>query len=131
MVFFNYKLGVHIMKSIVCLAVALSMVLIGCSAPRGLAHRASRPISNIEEAQRTPLEIQFADNFVKQTTNTQYFVAQSPLGDNLNILAGDFYTNGLAQNCRKGYFFKNNSQIQFAVCKGSDEQYRVVKPLVD
>ena len=115
----------------VCLVIASSLILSACSAPRGLAHKASRPILNIEEPQRTPLEVQFADNFVKQATNTQYFVAQSPLGDNLSILVGDFYTNGLSQNCRKGYFFQNNTQTQFTVCKGSDEQYRVVKPLID
>lgn len=114
-----------------CFTIASALILSACSAPRGLAHKASRPISDIVEAQRTPLEIQFVDNFVKQATNTQYFVEQSPLGNNLNIIVGDFYTNALSQNCRKGYYYQDNTQIQFAVCKGSDEQYRVVKPLID
>lgn len=110
-----------------CLTIVTSIT--GCSAPRGLEHKASLPTPYQEPAADEQTK-QFALSVGEAMTDTQITLPWSPIGENVNIFSGTFYTNGLGERCKKAYYQVNNANIQFAVCQNAETKtWHYVKPL--
>lgn len=107
-----------------------AFLLASCAAPRGLAHKASRPVAVVEQPVLSASEQKFISDFISKPMNWTGTMTDTPFGDEVSVNAGEFYVNGLDQKCRKGFVQEGFSTNQFAVCQntGSD-QYRVVEPL--
>lgn len=114
------------------LFILITVLLVSsCSSPRGLSHRASTPEQIDDKASLSSSEQSFINEFLKLPVNSNTIFALSPIGNNVNVVAQEFYTNALDQKCRKGFFIINNNPNQFAVCQNKQGQWRYIKPLVN
>lgn len=122
------------MKHSLALSAALltAVLLTACAAPRGLAHRATRPVAVIDEGPRSEAERQFTEAFAAMPDGWQGTMSATPFGDDVSLSAGSFYVSGLGQKCRRGYLQDGYQAFQFAVCQNDDAggSYRVVGPLI-
>ena len=116
----------------VLFAALLSAVLLpACTAPRGLAHRATRPVPVIDEEPQSESERQFTEAFVALPVSWEGTMSATPFGEDVIISAGSFYVSGLAQKCRRGYLQDGSQAFAFAVCENdASGSYRVVGPLI-
>ena len=111
------------------IGIATSLVLGACSSPRGLNHKATRPIADIsyetqsEEVQAFAKEIALAPDF------TTIHMAYTPFGSNLDVEVGQNYINGLSQKCRKARVEGSYNMQDFAVCEDSDGIWRYIPSL--
>lgn len=112
-------------------ALLAAAMLSACTAPRGLAHRATRPVPVIDEEPRSAAEQQFVDAFIAMPVNWQGTMSGTPFGDEVSISADSFYVSGLGQKCRRGFLQDGYQAFQFAVCQNDGTgNYRVVGPLI-
>ena len=104
----------------------------GCSStPRGLAHKANRPIADAPLIVQS-LEVQtFAREVSALSVGERAFFASSPLGYNLEVTGRPFYDNALGEHCRTVQASLGHGSKIFAVCQQSDGSWRYVAPLTD
>lgn len=113
-----------------CSCVLAAVILAGCaSAPRGLSHKAARPVADIAPAVQGA-EIQaFAKGVSQLQTGLSVYFADSPLGSGMNITGQDFYENALGEHCRLALAASAGRGETFAVCRQSDGSWRYAEPL--
>ncbi len=112
-----------------------AMALTGCSStPRGLAHKAYRPVAERVLVKQDLATAQFAREVSLMGDGQSSYFASSPLGSELTVTARPFYLSGLGEKCRQaaaaGAVSSSDGVTQiFAVCEQSDGSWRYVAPL--
>lgn len=116
---------------VLAVVVPSTMILTACSStPRGLDHKATRPVAQIEgEAQSSDVQL-FAQQVSAMVVGDTKVFLQSPLGESITVTALPFYSNGLGEDCRKAQAQYSQTSTLFAVCKNSDGTWRYIAPLI-
>lgn len=116
---------------VLAVVVPSTMILTACSStPRGLDHKATRPVAQIEvEKQNAQVEL-FSQEVSAMVVGESRVFAQSPLGDSVTVTALPFYTSGLGEECRKAQAQYSEMSSLFTVCKTENGTWRYIAPLV-
>lgn len=116
---------------VLAVVVPSTMILTACSStPRGLDHKATRPVAQIEvEAQSSDVQL-FAQQVSAMVVGESRVFAQSPIGDSVTVTALPFYTSGLGEECRKAQAQYSEMSSLFTVCKTENGTWRYIAPLV-
>lgn len=115
-------------KVFICLCLLISFFLTACSSPRGLNHKASRPIAVVYEEEQSQ-ELQIFAKTIATSNNNLISLTNTPFGNSVNIKLEHFYTNALGQKCRKAKVLNNNKTEEFAVCLGTNNVWRYISSL--
>lgn len=107
-----------------------AVTLSACSStPRGLAHKASRPVAEVNYvAQAAPIAA-FATAVAALPVGSSERFAMSPLGNDVMITGGEFYVSALGDDCRKAEVITGSQRLLFTVCHVSDGTWRYIAPL--
>ncbi len=109
--------------------VAFLLTIVGCSAPRGLDHKASAPTPYVEKDVSIN-EQEFANKVGEAMQNSDLVLSWSPKGENVTIHSGSVYINGLGERCKKAFYVQNTVNYQFAVCQNATSgTWRYIEPL--
>lgn len=109
---------IHFKKAVECasiIVIALTAIA-ACSTPRGLQHKASRPVAQISAVKQSAQVAQFAKNVSMMSVGSSDIFEFSPVGNAMTVNALNFYTNALNQKCRKAVFETSATVQEFAVC---------------
>lgn len=116
---------------VLAVVVPSTMILTACSStPRGLDHKATRPVAQIEvEKQNAQVEL-FSQEVSAMVVGETRVFNSSPLGDGVTVTALPFYTSGLGEDCRKAQAQYSQTSTLFTVCKTDNGIWRYIAPLV-
>lgn len=99
------------------------------SAPRGLAHKVSRPLSEVSYVSQDAPVAAFATAVAALPVGSTQRFDFSPLGNNVFVHAGEFYVSALGDDCRKAEAEVPGQRLLFTVCHVSDGTWRYIAPL--
>lgn len=107
-----------------------AVTLSACSStPRGLAHKASRPVAEVNYvAQAAPIAA-FATAVAALPVGSSERFPMSPLGNDVWVTGGEFYVSALGDDCRKAEVTTGSQRMLFTVCHVSDGTWRYIAPL--
>lgn len=107
-----------------------AVTLSACSStPRGLAHKASRPVAEVNYvAQAAPIAA-FATAVAALPVGSSERFTMSPLGNDVWVTGGEFYVSALGDDCRKAEVTTGSQRMLFTVCHVSDGTWRYIAPL--
>lgn len=128
---FDRVQGTALRKILVGLGLMVAaMTLSACSStPRGLAHKASRPVAEVNYvAQSAPIAA-FATAVAALPVGSSERFAMSPLGNDVMITGGEFYVSALGNDCRKAEVTTGSQRLLFTVCHVPDGTWRYIAPL--
>lgn len=107
-----------------------AVTLSACSStPRGLAHKASRPVAEVSYKAQDVLVASFATAVAALPVGSYERFDMSPLGNNVEVHAGEFYVSALGDDCRKAEVDTAGQRQLFTVCHVSDGTWRYIAPL--
>lgn len=113
-------------------AAAGIMLCTACSStPRGLAHKATRPIAEYAPVQQDLAVQQFALEVSQMADGQIMTFAQTPLGYGVQVTAQPAYVSALGEKCRKARAVVHGQSQLFTVCLQTDNTWRYVEPLAD
>lgn len=107
-----------------CVGVSVSVLLAGCSSPRGLGHELS-PRLPVEDATQSEVEASFAKEAGLLSAGSSALFDKTPLGTaQVTVLMQ--YTNGLGEVCTKVELKTQSSKSMAGLCEGKDGVWRYV-----
>ena len=118
-------------KAAIVLAVGAVLCTACSSTPRGLAHKATRPIAEYAPMQQDLAVQQFALEVSQMADGQIMTFTQTPLGYGVQVTAQSEYVSALGEKCRKARAAVNGQSQLFTVCLQSDNTWRYVEPLAD
>lgn len=112
------------LSSLGCVGVAVSVLLTGCSSPRGLGHE---PLPRLPVADTTQGEVEasFAKEAGVLPSGSSAFFDKTPVGT-AQVTALMQYTNGLGEVCTKVELKTQLSKSLAGLCEGKDGVWRYV-----
>lgn len=116
------------MKVLGILGMTMTLVLVGCSAPRGLGHTPSVP-SPVVDPEQSEVESTFAKEAGELTIGSVAFFAKTPVGYS-QVRALSRYVNGLSETCTKVEMKTQSGSALAGLCQDKDGVWRYV-PLSD
>lgn len=128
---FDRMQGTALSRVLVSVGLMVAAVtLSACSStPRGLAHKASRPVAEVGYvAQAAPIAV-FATAVAALPVGSSERFAKSPLGNDVMITGGEFYVSALGDDCRKAEVTTGSQRLLFTVCHVADGTWRYIAPL--
>lgn len=116
------------MKVLGILGLTMTLVLVGCSAPRGLGHIPSAPSPVVDPAQ-SEVESSFAKEAGELALGAVAMFEKTPVGSS-QVRALSRYVNGLGETCTKVEMKTQSGSALAGLCQGRDGVWRYV-PLSD
>lgn len=116
-------------KGAAVLAVGAVLCTACSSTPRGLAHKATRPIAQYAPVQQDLAVQQFALEVSQMAEGQVMTFTQTPLGYGVKVTAQPEYVSALGEKCRKARAAVNGQSQLFTVCLQSDNTWRYIEPL--
>lgn len=107
-----------------CVGVVVSVLLAGCSSPRGLGHEPS-PRLPVGDATQSEVEASFAKEAGVLPAGSSALFDKTPLGT-AQVTALMQYTNGLGEVCTKVELKTQTSKSLAGLCEGKDGVWRYV-----
>ncbi len=107
-----------------CVGVAVSVLLAGCSSPRGLGHEPS-PRLPVVDATQSEVKASFAKEAGVLPVGSSALFDKTPLGT-AQVTALMQYTNGLGEVCTKVELKTQTSKSLAGLCEGKDGVWRYV-----
>lgn len=107
-----------------CVGVAVSVLLAGCSSPRGLGHEPS-PRLPVGDATQSEVKASFAKEAGVLPVGSSALFDKTPLGT-AQVTALMQYTNGLGEVCTKVELKTQTSKSLAGLCEGKDGVWRYV-----
>lgn len=107
-----------------CVGMAVSVLLAGCSSPRGLGHEPS-PRLPVGDATQSEVEASFAREAGVLPAGSSALFDKTPLGT-AQVTALMQYTNGLGEVCTKVELKTQTSKSFAGLCEGKDGVWRYV-----
>lgn len=107
-----------------CVGVAVSVLLAGCSSPRGLGHEPS-PRLPVADAAQSEVESAFAREAGVLPIGSSALFDKTPIGT-AQVSALMQYTNGLGEVCTKVELKTQTSKSLAGLCEGKDGVWRYV-----
>ena len=99
------------------------------SAPRGLAHKVSRPFAEVGYVTQEAPIAAFATAVAALPVGSSERFALSPLGNDVWVTGGEFYVSALGDDCRKAEVTTGSQRLLFTVCHVADGTWRYITPL--
>lgn len=128
---FNVVRGTALSKVLVSVGLmVVAVTFSACSStPRGLSHKASRPVAEVGYvAQAAPIAV-FATEVAALPVGSSERFAMSPLGNDVWVTGGEFYVSALGDDCRKAEVTTGSQRLLFTVCHVADGTWRYIAPL--
>lgn len=116
------------MKILGILGLTMTLVLVGCSAPRGLGHVPSTPAPVVDPAQ-SEVQSAFAKEAGELAVGSAASFEKTPVGSS-QVRALSHYVNGLGETCTKVEMKTQSGKSLAGLCLGKDGVWRYV-PLSD
>lgn len=113
----------------VVLAAGIALCTACSSTPRGLTHKATRPVANYAPIQQDLAVQQFAIEVSQMADGQVMTFTQTPFGYGVQVTAQPAYVSALGEKCRKARAVVNGQSQLFTVCLQSDNTWRYVEPL--
>ncbi len=128
---FNVVRGSALGKVLVGVGLMVAAVtLSACSStPRGLAHKASRPVAEVGYKSQDAMVASFATSVAALPVGSSERFDLSPLGNGVWVTGGEFYVSALGDDCRKAEVTTGSQRLLFTVCHVSDGTWRYIAPL--
>lgn len=128
---FNVVRGRALSKVLVGVSLMVAAVtLSACSStPRGLAHKASRPVAEVSYKAQDAMVASFATSVAALPVGSSERFDLSPLGNGVWVTGGEFYVSALGDDCRKAEVTTGSQRLLFTVCHVSDGTWRYIAPL--
>lgn len=111
-------------KAFGVLSLMLTLMMVGCSAPRGLGHTPAAPIPIMDPAQ-SEVESAFAREAGELPIASAALFDKTPVGT-AQVTAVARYVNGLGETCTKVELKAQSNKTLAGLCKGKDGVWRYV-----
>ena len=111
-------------KAFGVLSLMLTLMMVGCAAPRGLGHTPAAPIP-VKDPAQSEVESAFAREAGELPIASAALFDKTPIGT-AQVTAVARYVNGLGETCTKVELKARSSKTLVGLCKGKDGVWRYV-----